>query len=285
MVLKKDDFVSFRINWNNKAANIREIAAELNIGIDSIVFIDDNPVERGLVGEIEPDVILADFPEKPYEIADSFQGVYNKYFRLYKLTKEDTVKTEQYKANSARLEKSKVMSINDYLLTLNTIIEIYKADTFNIPRIAQLTQKTNQFNLTTKRYSESEIAEMNSSNNLIFCASVSDKFGDNGITAAGIILTRDSEAEIDSYMLSCRILGREVEFAVIKTVLNSLFAKGVRTIKSTYIPTLKNRQTENFYDLLGFSSKTLPDNSKEYLLEITELFTIENLFTINLNID
>jgi FkbH-like protein len=285
MILKKDDFVSFRINWNNKAANIREIAAELNIGIDSIVFIDDNPVERGLVGEIEPDVILADFPEKSYEMADSFQGVYNKYFRLYKLTKEDTVKTEQYKANSARLEKSKVMSINDYLLSLNTVIKIDKADTFNIPRIAQLTQKTNQFNLTTKRYSEPEIVEINSSNNLIFCASVSDKFGDNGITAAGIILTRDSEAEIDSYMLSCRILGREVEFAIIKTVLNSLFVKGVRTIKSTYIPTLKNRQTENFYDLLGFSSKALPDNSKEYLLEITEPFTIENLFTINLNID
>ena len=94
MILKKDDFVSFRINWNNKADNIREIAIELNIGLDSIVFIDDNPFERSLVGEIEPEVILPDFPEKPYEMTDFFQGVYNKYFLLYKLTGEDTVKTD-----------------------------------------------------------------------------------------------------------------------------------------------------------------------------------------------
>jgi len=285
MILKKDDFVSFRINWNNKADNIREIAIELNIGLDSIVFIDDNPFERSLVGEIEPEVILPDFPEKPYEMTDFFQGVYNKYFLLYKLTGEDTVKTEQYKANSARLKNSKeFMSINDYLKSLKTIIKIDEADTFNIPRIAQLTQKTNQFNLTTKRYSEPEIIEINSLNNLIFCASVSDKFGDNGITAAGIILINDNVAEIDSYMLSCRILGRKAEFAIIKSVLNYLYTKEITSIKSYYIPSLKNSQTEKFYDLLGFTSKILPSKSKEYTLNLKKLFTLEDLFTINLNI-
>tara|TARA_B110001469_G_C9635617_1_gene318675 strand:- start:395 stop:1990 length:1596 start_codon:yes stop_codon:yes gene_type:complete len=285
MILKKDDFVSFRINWNNKAGNIREIATELNIGIDSIVFIDDNPFERSLVGEIEPEVILPDFPDKPYKITDFFQRVYNKYFLLYKLTGEDTVKTEQYKTNSLRLKESKqFVSINDYLMSLNTIIKIDKANTFNIPRIAQLTQKTNQFNLTTKRYSESEIIEINSLDNLIFCASVSDKFGDNGITAAGIILIKDNIAEIESYMLSCRILGREAEFAIIKSVLNYLFITGITRVKSYYIPSLKNSQTEKFYDLLGFTSKTLPSKSKEYSINITKLFTFKNIFTINLNI-
>ena len=284
MILKKDDFVSFRINWNNKADNIREIATELNIGIDSVVFIDDNPFERSLVKEIEPEVILPDFPERPYEMTNFFQGVYNKYFLLYNLTVEDTVKTEQYKANSLRLKNSKKFkSINNYLKSLNTIIKIDKADKFNIPRIVQLTQKTNQFNLTTKRYSEPKIREINSLNNLIFCASVSDKFGDNGITAAGIILINDNVAEIDSYMLSCRILGRKAEFAIIKSVLNYLYFQGVTRVKSYYIPSPKNSQTENFYDLMGFTSNILPSKTKEYTLKLTKLFTFENLYTINLN--
>lgn len=282
-ILKKDDFVSTRINWNNKAANIKEIAKELNIGIDSLVFIDDNPVERALVAQLEPEVVVPDFPDQPYKLASFFQEVYHNYFLPYKLTAEDQVKTDQYRANSVRAESSKSFSsIEAYLLSLQTVISISQADAFNMPRIAQLTQKTNQFNLTTKRYTEFDISKLNDEGNLIFCASVSDRFGDNGITAAGIILLKDHVACIDSYLLSCRILGREIEVALIKTVLNYLFWQGINTIESQYIPTLKNKQTANFYEKMGFNAKALSDGIKEYSLTMNEPYAIDNLFTIEL---
>jgi FkbH-like protein len=286
MILKKADFVAHRINWNNKAVNIREIAEELNIGIDSIVFIDDNPVERALVGQLEPEVTLADFPDRPYELIAFFQKVYQEYFLIYQLTAEDLVKTEQYKANSIRSQNSKGFeSISDYLVSLNTIVSISKADTFNIPRIAQLTQKTNQFNLTTRRYTEHEVSDLNNNGNLIFCASVSDKFGDNGITVAGLIFVNANEAIIDNYLLSCRILGREIESTILKTILNYLFENGVRTIKAEYLPTMKNKQTEDFYDKLGFESRSVEGKGKKYSLEMNEPYVIDNLSTINLNFE
>jgi len=286
IVLKKDDFVSYRINWRDKASNIREIANELNIGIDSIVFIDDNPAEREIIKQLEPEVIVPDFPDQPYKFVDFFlDDVYKKYFLPYRLTSEDQVKTEQYKANSVRADSTtSFASINDYILSLETVISIDKANTFNLPRIAQLTQKTNQFNLTTKRYIESDILELDNSSNLIFCASVSDRFGDSGITAAGIIISHDNEALIDSYLLSCRILGREIEFALIKTILNYFFQRGVKIIKARYVPTMKNKQTEDFYDKLGFSCTTFQDGSKDYYMEMGEQFNMNNLFRITLNI-
>jgi len=147
-----------------------------------------------------------------------------------------------------------------------------------------LTQKTNQFNLTTKRYLENDILNLDNKSNLIFCASVSDRFGDSGITAAGIVIFKENEAIIDSYLLSCRILGREIEISLIKTVINYIYEQGVKRIKAKYIPTIKNRQTEDFYDKLGFSSTILPDGSKDYLLELREEISINNLSGIILNI-
>lgn len=285
-ILKKGDFVAYRINWNNKAANIREIAKELNIGTDSLVFLDDNPAERTLVNQLVPEVLVPDFPDQPYKLTAFFQDIYQKYFLTYKLTAEDVAKTDQYKANTERAENSKGFgSIEEYLLSLQTVITISQVDAFNIPRIAQLTQKTNQFNLTTKRYTEPEISKLNEEKNLVFCASVSDRFGDNGITAVGIILLKDDVAKIDNYLLSCRILGREIEFALLKTVLNHLFLQDILTIESQYIPTLKNKQTENFYDKLGFTAKVHLEGRKEYRLSMKECYAIDNLFTIDLKIN
>jgi len=286
IVLSKDDFVSYRINWQDKASNIREIANELNIGIDSIVFIDDNPAEREIIKQLEPQVIVPDFPEQPYRLVDFFlDDVYNKYFLPYSLTTEDQFKKEQYQANSLReSSSSSFTSIEDYILSLKTVISIERVNEFNVSRIAQLTQKTNQFNLTTKRYLENDILNLDNKSNLIFCASVSDRFGDSGITAAGIVIFKENEAIIDSYLLSCRILGREIEISLIKTVINYIYEQGVKRIKAKYIPTIKNRQTEDFYDKLGFSSTILPDGSKDYLLELREEISINNLSGIILNI-
>jgi len=284
ILLKKDDFVSFRINWNDKATNIREIADELNIGLDSLVFIDDNPVERERVSQLAPEVTVPDFPDQPYKLTQSFEEIYRKYFLLYRLTSEDLAKTEQYKANSERVNNSKGFdSINDYLLSLGTNISIDQANAFNIPRIAQLTQKTNQFNLTTHRYTEPEISKLIDAGSLVFCATVSDKFGDSGITAVGIIGFENNKAIIDSYLLSCRILGREIELAIIKTALNHLFEKGHTRIESKYLPTPKNKQTENFWEKLGFKPEAKTDGSKEYELEMNTPYEMSDLFTIQLN--
>jgi len=283
-LLKKEDFVSFRINWNDKATNIKQIAEELNIGLESLVFIDDNPVERERVSQLVSEVTVPDFPDQPYKLSQFFTEVYRKYFMPYRLTSEDLAKTEQYKANSERANNSRGFdSINEYLLSLDTKILIGQVNAFNIPRIAQLTQKTNQFNLTTRRYTEPEINKLVEAGNLVFCAAVSDKFGDSGITAVGIVGFGHNKATIDNYLLSCRILGREIELAIIKTVLNHLFEKGYKHIESKYLPTLKNKQTENFYEKLGFKPEVKPDGSKEYELGMSTPFAMNDLFTIQLN--
>jgi len=286
MGLKKNDFVSHRINWNNKASNIRSIAEELNIGIDSIIFIDDNPNEREIVKQLEPDVEVPDFPIQPYNLVSFFIEVYNKYFLAYKLTIEDKNKTDQYRINALRAENSKsVASMEDYLKSLETVVLIDIANSFNIPRIAQLTQKTNQFNLTTLRYSESEILKIIEEGNLIVCATVRDKFGDSGITVVGIInIYNEMDAEIVNYLLSCRILGREIEFAVIKTVLNYLFAKGIKRIWATYIPTFKNRQVENFYEKLGFEVINSTNTKKKYFINLAQEFKINESIKISINL-
>ena len=149
---------AYRINWQDKASNIKSIAEELNIGTDSFVFIDDNPVERGLIKELLPEVEVPDFPKKPYELVDFFWQIYHNYFVIYELSEEDLKKTEQYKENFFRNESKKAFTnIDDYLASLNIEIDIMKANEANLPRIAQMTQKTNQFNLTTKRYTEEKL--------------------------------------------------------------------------------------------------------------------------------
>jgi len=158
IILKKEHFSAYRINWNNKTQNKTEIADELNIGIDSIVFIDDNPVERELVKSILPQVIVPEFPDKIYDLNKFFNNVYNDYFQVYQLTNEDIVKTNQYKDNSERKKaKEQSLSIEAYINSLETELFVEKANEFTISRVSQMTQKTNQFNLTTYRYSESDI--------------------------------------------------------------------------------------------------------------------------------
>jgi len=280
MVLKKADFVAWRINWNDKAENIRDIARELNIGIDSLVFIEDNPVERNWIIQALPEVVVPDFPKAQYQIVHFFREVYNTWFQLYDLTREDHEKFQHYKQNTLRQQSQQSFSkIEDYIASLDTKISVKEADNFTIPRIAQLTQKTNQFNLTTRRYSEADISNFIESGYKVYAASVADKYGDNGITAVCIIKNiSPDQAEIDSYLLSCRILGRFIEFALMKRILNNAYANGIREVFASYIPTAKNGQTALFYDKLGF--ETIKNGSdKKYLLKLNKLFSIEPYYS------
>ena len=279
MVLRKQDFSSWRINWNDKASNIREIAEELNIGLDSMVFIDDNPSERELIRQALPMVTVPEFPTQPYDLPVFCRDLIEQHFRVFTITDEDKNKAAQYRSNALRSQSQRSFTdMDSFLESLNIQIRIEKANEFNIPRIAQMTQKTNQFNLTTKRYTESDIRSRLEDGWEIFCLSVSDRFGDNGITGCVFI----NGSGIDSLLLSCRILGKGIEFAFINTILTILKNRGERQVSAVFIPTAKNAQVADFYDKCGFTVISHGnDGAKMYSLDLVSAeLNIKSYFTI-----
>jgi FkbH-like protein len=283
MVLRREHFSALRINWQDKATNMNELADELNIGLDSMVFIDDNPSERELVKQMLPQVEVPDFPEKPYQLMPFFKMLVEKYFRIYKVTDEDRRKTEQYRANAIRnAEKSRFTDLESYLYSLDMELDINLADEHNVPRISQMTQKTNQFNLTTRRYSEADVKQRIDEGWRVYCMSVRDRFGDNGITGTVFLKPLDDlTVNIDTLLLSCRILGKGIEEAFVKTVFNLLRLDGYRRVTADYLPTAKNGQTADFYDRLGMTCTSVADNGdKHYEMELSGIFEIKNYYNI-----
>lgn len=284
-VINSQHLSAYRINWSDKASNIKSIAEELNIGTDSFVFIDDNPVERGLVKEFLPEVEVPEFPNKPYQLVSFFWEIYHKYFHVYELSDEDLKKTEQYKENFFRNESKKIFeNIDDYLKSLNIEIDIMNASDSNLQRIAQMTQKTNQFNLTTKRYTEENLREMINEGAEIFCANVKDKFGDNGITIAGIIRKYEENLLLDSYLLSCRILGRDIEKVTLLKVLEKLNSQSNKPILAQFIPTAKNAMAAHFLDEIGFIHLGTDSNGvKNYKFDSQKNIEIKDYYKITFN--
>lgn len=285
MVLKRHHFSALRINWSDKASNISSIAQELNIGLDSMVFIDDHPAERELVKQLLPQVEVPDFPTKPYQLMRFFKSLVEKYFRIYTVTEEDKAKTEQYHANALRhAEQSRFADLESFLFSLDMQLDVIPADEHNIPRIAQMTQKTNQFNLTTRRYTDADVQQRMDQGWRIYCVSVSDRFGDNGITGAIMLKPVEGDDDalaIDSLVMSCRVLGKKIEDAFVKTVLNLLRLDGYRRITAEYLPTAKNAQTIDFYDRLGMTCLSVDeDGAKHYQLALNDVFDIKNYFNI-----
>lgn len=283
MVLKREHFSAVRINWKDKVTNMRELAAELNIGLDSMVFLDDSPIERELVKQMLPEVEVPDFPDKPYRLMPFFKELLEKYFRIYSVTDEDRSKTEQYQANALRqAEQSRFTDLEGYLYSLDMSLDIIPADEHNLPRIAQMTQKTNQFNLTTRRYDEAAVRQRLDDGWRIYCMSVRDRFGDSGITGTIFLEPVDDlTVSIDTLLLSCRILGRGIEEAFIKTVFNLLRLDGFRKVKAVYLPTAKNSQTADFYDRMGMTCMSVDnDGAKHYELPLTDVFELKNYYNI-----
>ena len=270
ILLKKKDFVICKINWNDKAANILEISKELNIGIDSIVFVDDNPTERELVKKSLPELTVPDFPLEPYLLAQFYNEILTDFFSVHSLTEEDLNKSTQYSNNFSRKKfENNFNDINKFISELEIVLSIEEVNDSNISRFAQMTQKTNQFNLTTKRYTDSDINSFRE-NSLIYGLRVKDKFGDNGITALAIISIEDNNAYIDSFLLSCRILGKRIEYEFMKYILLKLKKIGLKKVYAKYIRTNKNIQTINFYDKLDFKISLSSNELKEYFLNLDE---------------
>lgn len=260
MILREQHFASIRINWINKVENLRSIAKELNIGLDSLIFIDDDPLNRALVSEFLPEVLV---PALPIDTSGYLKMLMQlNLFDNLTITEEDKLKGEMYLADKKRREIiESTTDINEYLKMLNISVTIKNAKNENISRISQLTLKTNQFNTTTKRFTEENIAGfINSNLHLVLTVFAKDKFGDNGLTGVVIIEKNENIWLLSSFLLSCRILGRNIEDAVLATIIQMASSSNVQKLLAEFIPTKKNDPAKNVFSKSGFN---LIENSND----------------------
>ena len=274
--LKAKHIVIHKINWNDKATNLKEISAELNIGLDSIFFVDDSSFEINLIREQLPEVTTMQVPPSIYLYPSLLLKNVYKYFNL-NITKDDLNKTDMYKEQLLRSqEKEKHTSIDQYLSSLEIEITIEKDKLNQIERLSQLTQKTNQFNLTTKRYTENQIKNFILNHDFhVYSLSVRDKFGENGITGLCIIhqikLDHGSILNIDTFLMSCRVIGRNIEFQFFNTIMKQFLNFEIEKIEALYIKSNKNEQVINFYEKLNFDLMNCLENEKSYIATMGNL--------------
>ena len=257
MVLRLDDIAVFLANWENKANNIRQIQSILNIGFDSMVFLDDNPFERNIVRENINGITVPELPEDP---ADYLEFLYTlNLFETTSISNEDAERTKQYQVEAERvvLQKS-FTNEDDFLKSLNMVSFVEPFNKFNTPRVAQLSQRSNQFNLRTVRYTEAEIENSIVDENIIsFTFTLSDKFGDNGMICVIILRPEDmNNLFIDTWFMSCRVLKRGMENFVLNTIVNCARENGYSFLKGEYIQTEKNVLVKDHYFQLGFEQAT-----------------------------
>jgi len=268
MILKENNFACLKINWQDKVTNMIEIAKELNIGLDSFVFIDDDPSNRELVKKFLPEVKVVDLPKEPALYCGVLDEL--KVFNLFNLTNEDLERGKMYVDQKKRnFLKDSLDDLNSFIEQLDVKYDILDDSKKEISRIAQITQKTNQFNLTTKRYSEEEILKfIDSENFLVKSIRIKDKFGDYGLSGLAIIRKAKDFWEIDSFLLSCRVLGKKIEFSFIDEIKNDAKSQNIKGIIARFIPTKKNSPAKAFLNEAGFKLTGEQGESKEYLFEI-----------------
>ncbi len=256
MVLRMDDIAVFIANWENKADNIRQIQSILNIGFDSMVFLDDNPFERNMVRENIPDITV---PELPTDPADYLEYLYTlNLFETVSFSNEDLERTKLYQVQAQRtVLQQKFTNEEDFLKSLNMLSLVESFNKFNIPRVAQLSQRSNQFNLRTVRYTEGDIELISNSDNFYtFAFTLEDKFGDNGLICVIILKEENKDALfIDTWFMSCRVLKRGMEHFVLNTISDFAKKKGFHKLIGEYLPTAKNEMVMNHYLNLGFEQE------------------------------
>lgn len=252
MVLRLEDISMFVANWEDKASNIRSIQKTLNIGMDSLVFLDDNPFERNLVRSMIPEITVPELPEDP--------ALYLQYLRSLGLfetasySAEDAGRTRQYRQQAERaVFEASFQSYGDYLEGLAMKAVAAPFDVFHYPRIAQLTQRSNQFNLRTLRYTEAEIEAISKDDNKItLYFTLKDRFGDHGLIAVVILDKREDHLFISEWLMSCRVLKRGMEEFIVNKILHTAADNGFRKVIGEYIPTPKNAMVKDLYENMGF---------------------------------
>ena len=282
MILRKDHFISIHINWQDKVTNLQKIASELNIGLDSIVFVDDNEFETNLVEKMLPQVTTILLPKDSSIYNDLLNSC--GLFDTLAFSEEDSKRSRMYKAEVKRKDTRlnfSTQSLDGYFNYLEMKIIIKNADDFSITRIAQLTQRTNQFNLTTKRYQEAEIKQLVDSNYAdIRYLRLEDRFGDSGIVGVAILKYIEDKCLIDTFLLSCRVIGRGIEDVLLRDCLCTARQKEYLKVVGFYIATKRNSQVANFFKNRGFKSQNISESKKSFmlLLDNKSLLDIPNYF-------
>ncbi len=283
MALKNENIVISQVNWNDKASNLKAIAETLNIGLDSLVFVDDSDFEINLIKEQLPQVLCVQVPQAVYDYPAQLAQIINTYF-FFGDSKADLDKTNQYKQQAQRAQqKSKFADITDYLrsLEMEVTFGVDKAD--EVERVAQLTQKTNQLNVCTNRYTQAQMENiMTSKAQSYLSLSVKDKFGDSGLTGVAIVEYADGRGVINDFLMSCRVMGRNIEYAFVDYIVRFLKEHGCTTIVAQYIPTQKNKPVSDFFDRCGFKVVSEDEGTKNYSIEISE-YNYQNVEYIKVN--
>jgi FkbH-like protein len=280
MALKLDDFASFVANWEPKSENLRRIARELNIGLDSLVFIDDNPAERAIVRQFLPEVAVPELPDDPALYVRAIEARH--YFEPLAFSDEDRQRTRFYLEDRERNSLAQsVTNMQDFLGQLDMVATIQPFNEVDLDRIAQLVARSNQFNLTTQRYSRAQLSDfMNDPAYVTRSVRLQDRFGDNGLIAVWLGKMNGTTLTIDTWLMSCRVLMRGVEQHLLNHVIEHARANGVTRIEGCYIPTKKNKLVEEHYAKLGFTLVTTqPDKTTvwEMLIDATTLLPLTQI--------
>ena len=252
MVLKEEDISAFVANWDNKADNIRLIQKTLNIGFDSFVFLDDNPFERNIVREYVPGVLVPELPDDPSSFLEALADL--NLFETASFSEADLQRAAQYREEAQReIVKTQFTNVNDYLVSLGMQVKLERFSPFNLPRIAQLIQRSNQFNLMTRRYGEAACeAMMRDKSFAPLTLKLSDKFGDYGLISVVVLKPAGEDLEIDEYLMSCRVLQRGVESFAMNNIFAYARSLGARRVVGHFIPTAKNDMVKDFFRNFGF---------------------------------
>ena len=280
MVLKEEHFAATRINWDDKIANMRELANELNLGIDSFVFVDDEQINRDMVRSMLPEVSVLELPADPALYVKTISELDD--FHTIALTDEDLERGKMYAVDRQRKEvQSTATDLNEYLRNLQTVVTILPAHSMTIPRIAQLTQKTNQFNMTTRRYMEDEIAGLAERDGfLVVSLNARDRFGDNGVVGVALVERGSTQWRIDTFLLSCRIIGRRIEEALLAYITDRAKQEGAATLIGEFISTKKNAPAKGFYEKNGFVRVHSVGESEIWEYDLANVYPYPDLITI-----
>jgi FkbH-like protein len=268
MVLRAGDFVSLKANWEPKSDNLRRIASELELGLDSFVFVDDNPAEIEIVRQLAPEVTTILLGADPAEYAGQLQDC--GLFEPRSITTEDAQRTGQYRAESERQTLlASAPDMDAYLESLVMEAEIRQFTAVDVPRVAQLINKSNQFNLTTRRRTEAEVqALIGQPDHCCLAVRLRDRFGDHGLISIVIGRISGQELEMDTWLMSCRVLKRQVEDTILNELARRAKESGCLWMKGIYIRTAKNDLVRNFYPSMGFESLTVAPDCGEFRLEL-----------------
>ena len=280
MILRMADIVSFKANWEPKSDNIRQMVSELNLGLDSFVFVDDNPAEIDIVRQFAPEVTTILLGPDPSEYVPQLQDC--RLFEPSGITAEDVERTRQYRAEAERktLEAS-VTDMDSYLNSLAMEGTISEFTVVDAPRLSQLINKSNQFNLTTRRRSEAEVLKvMNDPGFVGYSMRLKDRFGDHGLISIVIGQKVDGTMEIDTWLMSCRVLKRQVEEEVLNELVRLAKLQGCQRLKGIYLPTAKNEMVRDFYARMGFNLTAESETEREFELSLEDFRPIDTKIKI-----